>query len=171
MFTKKPFKLLAICLAGAIAASIATAGNYGYKSKKAKQDLVGVAASADNFTTLVAAVKAAGLVETLQGDGPFTVFAPTDEAFAALPAGTIESLLKPENKDQLVSILTYHVVPAKVLAKDVSPGKVATANGTKVEIAVNDRGVMIQGANVITTDIMASNGVIHVIDRVIIPEA
>ncbi|MBK1876701.1 fasciclin domain-containing protein [Pelagicoccus mobilis] len=171
MFTKTPIKFLAICLAGVIAASFATAGNYGYKSKKAKQDLVGVAASAENFTTLVAAVKAADLVDVLQGEGPYTVFAPTDEAFAALPEGTIESLLRPENKDKLVSILTYHVVPAKVLAKDVAAGKVATANGSKIEIAINDGTVMVQDANVVATDIMASNGVIHVIDKVIIPEA
>lgn len=171
MFIKAPIRLLALCLAGLITASIASAGTYGYKSKKVKKDLVDVAASAENFTTLVAAVKAADLVKTLQSEGPFTVFAPTDEAFAALPAGTVESLLKPENKDKLVSILTYHVVPAKVLAKDVAAGKVATANGSKVKIAIDDGNVMVQDATVVATDIMASNGVIHVIDKVIIPES
>lgn len=169
MKLRTPLKLIAIALASALALSFANAGSY--KSKKASKDLVGVAASAENFSTLVAAVKAADLVDVLQGDGPYTVFAPTDEAFAALPEGTLESLLKPENKDQLVAILTHHVVPAKVLAKDVASGTVNTANGSQLEIAVNSGTVMVGGAKVVATDIMASNGVIHVIDKVIVPEA
>ncbi|EDY82510.1 hypothetical protein VDG1235_2133 [Verrucomicrobiia bacterium DG1235] len=169
MTLKTTLKALIITLAGTLALSSATAGSY--KSKKETKDIVGVAASAENFSTLVAAVKAADLVGVLQGDGPYTVFAPTDAAFAALPEGTLETLLKPENKDQLIAILTYHVVPAKVLAKDVSAGMVDTANGTKLNIALSNGSVMVQDATVVATDIMASNGVIHVIDKVIIPEA
>ncbi|MCG8601189.1 MAG: fasciclin domain-containing protein [Verrucomicrobiales bacterium] len=133
------------------------------------KDIVDIAAGNDDFSTLVAAVKAAGLVDTLKGDGPFTVFAPTNEAFAKLPEGTVESLLKPENKDKLVSILTYHVVPAKVMAKDVAAGEVATVNGQKAEVSVADGKVAIDGAKVTATDIVGSNGVIHVIDTVILP--
>lgn len=133
------------------------------------KDIVDIAAGNDDFSTLVAAVKAAGLVDTLKGDGPFTVFAPTNEAFAKLPEGTVESLLKPENKDKLVSILTYHVVPAKVMAKDVAAGVVATVNGQKAEVSVADGKVAIDGANITATDIVGSNGVIHVIDTVILP--
>lgn len=137
---------------------------------KGKGDIVDTAAGNEDFSTLVAAVKAAGLVETLKGDGPFTIFAPTNEAFAKLPEGTVENLLKPENKDQLVGILTYHVVPGKVMAADVAPGEVGTVNGEKAEISVSDDSVMIDGAKVIATDVAASNGVIHVIDTVILPE-
>lgn len=169
MTLKTPLKLTIVAIASALAISFASAGNYG--AKKETKDIVGVAAAAENFSTLVAAVKAADLVGVLQGEGPFTVFAPTNEAFAALPAGTLESLLKPENKDKLIAILTYHVVPAQVLAKDVAAGMVATANGAKVKIAVKGGSVMVQDANVVATDIMAKNGVIHVIDKVIIPEA
>ncbi len=114
-------------------------------------------------------MKAAGLVETLQGDGPFTVFAPTNAAFAALPAGTVESLLKPENKDQLIAILTYHVVAGKVMSTDLSDGmKAATVNGAEVTITTAD-GAKVNGANVAAADIVASNGVVHVIDAVILP--
>ena len=134
----------------------------------AKKDIVDTAVSAGGFETLVAAVKAAGLVETLKGEGPFTVFAPTDAAFAALPEGTVESLLKPENKDKLVAILTYHVVAGKVMAADVKTMEVATVNGKKASIVVAD-GVKIDNATVVKTDIKCSNGVIHVIDAVIIP--
>ncbi|MFO0953512.1 MAG: fasciclin domain-containing protein [Isosphaeraceae bacterium] len=140
----------------------------------ADKDVVDVAVSAGSFKTLVAAVKAAGLVDTLKGEGPFTVLAPTDEAFAKLPAGTVESLLKPENKDQLVAILTYHVIPAKALAAQVVTldGKsVKTVNGAEVKVSVHGGDVMINGAKVIKTDIPASNGVIHVIDSVILPPA
>ena len=134
------------------------------------KDIVDTAAGAGSFTTLVAAVQAAGLVDTLKGDGPFTVFAPTDDAFAALPAGTVETLLKPENKDQLVSILTYHVVPGKVMSGDLSDGMTAaTVQGSDVTIGTTD-GVTVNGANVVQADIAASNGVIHVIDQVILPK-
>ncbi|MCL4215126.1 MAG: fasciclin domain-containing protein [Gemmatimonadales bacterium] len=134
-------------------------------------DIVDVAIGAGSFKTLVAAVKAAGLVETLKSEGPFTVFAPTDEAFAKLPAGTLEMLLKPENKDKLAAILTYHVVPGKVLAKDVvGLTSAKTAQGSSVTVKVSNGTVMIDNAKVVKTDIAASNGVIHVIDTVIMPK-
>jgi uncharacterized surface protein with fasciclin (FAS1) repeats len=133
------------------------------------QDIVDTAVGAGSFTTLVAAVEAAGLVETLKGEGPFTVFAPTDEAFAALPAGTVDTLLLPENRDQLVAILTYHVVPGKVMSGDLTNGmEAATVQGAPVTI-MTEGGVTVNGANVVTADIEASNGVIHVIDAVILP--
>ncbi|GAP09818.1 secreted and surface protein containing fasciclin-like repeats [Bellilinea caldifistulae] len=136
----------------------------------APQTIVDIAVADGRFTTLVAAVQAAGLVETLAGEGPFTVFAPTDEAFAKLPAGTIEELLKPENKQQLTDILLYHVVPGKVMAADVvNLSEAETALGEKVSIKVEDGKVFINDAQVILTDIEASNGVIHVIDTVILP--
>ena len=137
-----------------------------------KKDIVDTAAGAENFKTLVAAVKAAGLVDTLKSDGPFTVMAPTDEAFAKLPPGTVESLLKPENKDKLVAILKYHVIPSKAMAADVVglDGKeVKTAEGSSARIAVRGDTVMIDNARVIKTDIECTNGVIHVIDTVILP--
>ncbi len=135
-------------------------------------DIVDTAIEAGQFNTLAAALKAAGLVETLRGDGPFTVFAPTDEAFSKLPKGTVETLLKPENRDQLVSILTYHVVPGKVKASEVTKlDNATTVNGQRVAIEVKSGKVMIDNATVIATDVMASNGVIHVIDRVILPES
>lgn len=136
-----------------------------------EKDIVDIAAANDDFSTLVAAVKAAGLVETLKGDGPFTVFAPTNAAFAALPEGTVENLLKEENKEQLVAVLTYHVVAGKVMAADVKPGEVVTVQGGKAKIAVSGESVTINGANISATDIEASNGVIHVIDSVILPPA
>ena len=127
-------------------------------------------AVAGKFNTLVAAAKAAGLVETLSGKGPLTVFAPTDEAFAALPEGTVENLLKPENIDQLTAILTYHVVPGKVMSGDLSDDMEAeTVQGSTVTIDL-DNGVMVEEATVVTADVEATNGVIHVIDRVILPE-
>jgi uncharacterized surface protein with fasciclin (FAS1) repeats len=132
-------------------------------------DIVDTAVGAGTFTTLVAAVQAAGLVDTLKGEGPFTVFAPTDEAFAALPAGTVEDLLKPENKDKLAAILTYHVVAGKVMSTDLTEGMTAaTVNGADVTITL-DGGAKVNGANVTTADIEATNGVIHVIDAVIMP--
>ena len=135
-----------------------------------KKDIVDTAVGAEAFTTLVAAVKAAGLVETLKGDGPFTVFAPTDEAFGKLPEGTVETLLKPENKDKLVAVLTYHVVPGKVMAADVVKLKNAkTVQGGEVDIMVDGGKVKVDNANVVKTDIECSNGVIHVIDAVILP--
>ncbi|MEM7024611.1 MAG: fasciclin domain-containing protein [Pseudomonadota bacterium] len=135
-------------------------------------DIVDTAVSADDFNTLVAAVEAAGLVETLKGEGPFTVFAPTDEAFAALPEGTVENLLKPENKDQLVAVLTYHVVPGKTMSGDLA-GKsldVASVQGEEISIDATGSDVMIDDAKVTQADIETSNGVIHVIDAVILPE-
>jgi len=134
-------------------------------------DIVDVAASNKSFKTLVAAVKAADLVKTLKSEGPFTVFAPTDEAFAKLPEGTLESLLKPENKKKLVSILTYHVVPGKVMAKDVKSGMVKTASGSSFKLKVGKKGVYVDKAKVVATDVMADNGVIHVIDAVILPKS
>lgn len=133
------------------------------------KSIVGIAAGNDDFSTLVAAVKAAGLVETLSGDGPFTVFAPTNAAFAKLPEGTVESLLKPENKSKLAAILTYHVVPGKVMAADVKAGKVKTVNGKEFTISVSGGTVMVDKAKVVATDILGTNGVIHVLDSVILP--
>lgn len=145
----------------------ANAGSYGKK-----KDIVDIAASNSDFSTLVAAVKAAGLVDTLKSNGPFTVFAPTNEAFAKLPEGTVESLLKPENKDKLISILTYHVVPGKVYAKQVvSLSDAKTVEGSKIAINTANGKVMVDNANVVKTDIKAKNGVIHVIDSVILPGA
>jgi transforming growth factor-beta-induced protein len=136
----------------------------------AKADIVDTAVSAGSFKILVAAVQAAGLVDTLKGAGPFTVFAPTDAAFAKLPKGTIESLLKPENRANLQAILTYHVVAGKVLASDVVKiSSAKTVNGKSASVKVSDAGVMIDGAKVVATDIETSNGVIHVIDSVILP--
>ena len=135
-----------------------------------KKDIVDTAVNAGSFETLVAAVEAAGLVDTLKGEGPFTVFAPTDEAFAALPEGTVEDLLKPENIDQLTAILTYHVVPGKVMSSDLTDDMSATTvQGSNVMIDL-DNGVMVENANVVSADIETSNGVIHVIDTVILPE-
>ncbi len=138
-------------------------------------DIVDIAAANPNFSTLVAAVQAAGLVDTLKGPGPFTVFAPTNDAFAALPAGTVESLLLPENKDQLISILTYHVVPGQVSAGDVLGTRqdVATVQGSTVDVnglvGKYGSGVKVNDANVIQADIFATNGVIHAIDKVLLP--
>ena len=132
------------------------------------QDIVTIASGNEDFSTLVAAVGAAGLVETLQGEGPFTVFAPTNAAFAALPAGLVDKLLLAENKDLLVKILTYHVVAGKVMSTDVMAGEVASVEGQNITITT-EGGVKVNGANVVTVDIEASNGVIHVIDAVILP--
>jgi len=149
------------------------AGECASKSVKVKksQDIVDTAVAAGSFKTLAAALTAADLVETLKGKGPFTVFAPTDEAFAKLPEGTIADLLKPENKDKLTAILTYHVVPGRVLAADVV--KLSSANtvqGSEVKIQVKEGKVYVDDATVTATDIKSSNGVIHVIDSVIMPE-
>ena len=138
---------------------------------KSQKDIVDTAVAAGNFKTLAAALQAAGLVDTLKGTGPFTVFAPTDEAFAKLPAGTVDDLLKPENHDKLVAILTYHVVPGKVMAKDVVKlHEAKTVNGKDVKIMAEGGKVMVDNANVTKTDIACSNGVIHVIDSVILPQ-
>ena len=150
---------LALTLVVAISTSSAKAG-----------DIVDTAAGAEGFSTLVAAVKAAGLVDTLKGEGPFTVFAPTDEAFAALPEGTLDSLLQPENRETLVKILTYHVVPGRVTASDVVKlSSAETAQGSSIEITTEKGAVKVDCANVIKTDIDCSNGIIHVIDKVIMP--
>ena len=140
-------------------------------SSHTKMDIVDTAVKAGSFNTLVAAVQAAGLAETLKGEGPFTVFAPTDDAFAKLPAGTLDDLLKPENKDKLAAILTYHVVSGKVMAKDVMTMKEAkTVNGQSVMVSMEADTVMIDNAKVVQADVECSNGVIHVIDTVILPK-
>lgn len=137
---------------------------------KVEADIVDLAVQTEFLSTLVAAVKAGDLVDVLKGDGPFTVFAPTNEAFAKLPAGTVENLLKPENKAQLVAVLTYHVVPGKVMSTDLKDGmKAKTAQGGEVTISLKDGKAMVNGATVTAADIEASNGVVHVIDTVILP--
>jgi uncharacterized surface protein with fasciclin (FAS1) repeats len=147
----------------ALALSVAFVGAAQAQTK----DIVDTAVGAGTFKTLVAAVQAAGLVETLKGPGPFTVFAPNDAAFAKLPAGTVDALLK--DKQKLAAILTYHVVPGKVMAKDVKAGDVKTANGQMLTIKT-DGGVTVNGAKVIAVDVATSNGVIHVIDTVVLPK-
>lgn len=184
---------LTIALAAAVASPAMACDTCGCKDKKSgeagaaactcgegkcaacdakKKDIVDVAAGNDQFSTLVAAVKAAGLVDALKGDGPLTVFAPTNDAFAKLPAGTVESLLEPGNKDQLVKILTYHVVAGKVTAEQVVElDSAETLQGSEVSIAVEDGTVKVNDSKVVKTDIMAKNGVIHVIDTVLMPSA
>lgn len=159
--------------AGAVAAlSVAAPANAQMYAGNMDPDIVDVAASAGTFNTLVAAVQAAGLVETLKGDGPFTVFAPTDEAFAKLPAGTVESLLLPENVDQLVAILTYHVVSGKFMASDVVGLKSAeTVQGQNLTVSIRDGVPMVDESKIVQTDIAARNGVIHVIDTVLLPSS
>ena len=164
-----------------MAAGVASAQCQGSKSENeheaklthvamgGEKDIVATAVGAGKFNTLAAALKAAGLVEALQGKGPFTVFAPTDEAFAALPKGTVEMLLKPENKAKLTAILTYHVVSGEVLAKDVTTGGVQTLNGQRIDLTAGGGSVTVDGAKVTAADVMATNGVIHVIDKVIMP--
>ena len=140
-------------------------------AEEAGSTIVDLAVATDSLSTLVAAVTAADLVETLSGDGPFTVFAPTNDAFAALPEGTLDDLLLPENVDQLTSILTFHVVPAAALSTDLSDGMMLeTVNGEMLEVSIADGVVSINGATVVSADIEASNGVVHVIDRVILPK-
>jgi len=153
-----------------LALSLSIAGAATAESMPDK-DIVDTAVSAGSFKTLVAAAQAAGLVSVLKGEGPLTVFAPTDEAFKKLPAGTVENLLKPENKDKLVSILTYHVVPGRVTADKVAGLRSAkTVNGQELKVSKKDGKVMIDNARVTSTDILASNGVIHVIDTVVLPK-
>ena len=147
-----------------------TQAQCGSDSKKTAANIVDVAVSTDFLSTLVAAVKAGDMVETLQGDGPFTVFAPTNEAFEALPEGTLDMLLMPENKDKLVKVLTYHVVSGKVKSTDLSDGMNArSVEGSEIMVKVSDKSVKVNDAQVTSADIMASNGVVHVIDRVILP--
>ena len=164
--------LYAVAALAAALALPAAASAQSHATHHASKDIVQTAVGAGTFNTLVAAVKAAGLVETLQGKGPFTVFAPTDAAFAKLPAGTVEGLLA--NPQALAKILTFHVVPGKVMAADIVKAKRATpttANGATLDVVVRDGRVLVNGANVVTADVVASNGVIHVIDTVLIPEA
>jgi len=151
-------------------AAIATLAVPAFADHHGEKNIVATAAANPDFSTLVAAVKAAGLVETLSGEGPFTVFAPNNAAFDKLPEGTVEMLLKPENKEKLISILTYHVVPAKVMAAEVKTMMAPTVNGTESSVKVADGKVTVDGANVIATDVKASNGVIHVIDAVLMPK-
>lgn len=163
---KKILTIGALLMSSLIFMPLAQAEHHGMK-----KDIVDVAVENGSFTTLVAAIKAAGLVDTLKGEGPFTVFAPTDEAFAKLPEGTLTMLLLPENKEKLVSVLTYHVVAGKVMAADVMKiDSAATLQGQNVLIKTMDGKVMIDDANVVTADVQASNGVIHVIDSVILPK-
>jgi uncharacterized surface protein with fasciclin (FAS1) repeats len=158
-------------LAGAVAVA-AVVMTSGVSARAQGKDIVDTAVAAGQFKTLAAALQAAGLVDTLKGAGPFTVFAPTDEAFAKLPKGTVEDLLKPENKAKLTAILTYHVVPGKVMAADVVKVKEAkTVQGGSVKVSTMGTTVMIDNAHVVKTDIAASNGVIHVIDAVILPKS
>jgi uncharacterized surface protein with fasciclin (FAS1) repeats len=174
---RKQTRIFSIALAMAIIPLTAQAhcgacGAGGDKEHKhaQKSDIVDTAVAAGSFNTLAAALTAAGLVDTLKGDGPFTVFAPTDEAFAKLPAETLESLLKPENKQQLTDILTYHVVAGKVKAKKVvKMDSIETIEGSDIAIRVEDGTVYVDNAKVVKTDVYASNGVIHVIDTVLIP--
>ncbi|MEJ2158437.1 MAG: fasciclin domain-containing protein [Desulfobacteraceae bacterium] len=165
--------LILIAIAMSLPSS-ALAGGYGHSKTASgnmeKADIVDKARSAGSFNTLVSALQAADLTETLKGEGPFTVFAPTDAAFEQLPAGTVADLLKPENKLKLQSILTYHVVPGKVVSSDaVNLTSAKTVNGQSFRISNSGSGLMVDDATVTTADIMASNGVIHVIDRVIMP--
>lgn len=156
-----------------VAALLAFAGQAvagGHAAAKAKKDIVDTAAAAGTFQTLIAAAQAAELVDALKGEGPLTVFAPNDAAFAALPEGTVENLLKPENKAQLQAVLLYHVVSGKIMAGDIGSGaSPATLEGQKIDVVASADGVTVNGANVIAADIEASNGVIHVIDAVILP--
>lgn len=162
---------VALSMAFAGMTSPVAAGDAATAKPTTEQTIVEVAVGNKAFSTLVAAVKAGGLVETLSGDGPFTVFAPTDEAFAALPEGTVEMLVKPENKAKLVKILTYHVVAGKVMASDVvNLTEAKTVQGSTVDIEVKDGAVMIDKAKVIKADVDCKNGVIHVIDKVLLPE-
>lgn len=170
-FTGKVLSTIALCSA-LFAATASNAAHHEDGETMSKPSIVEIAVSNPDFSTLVAALQAADLVETLSGDGPFTVFAPTNEAFAQLPAGTLDMLLLPENKDKLVAILTYHVVSGKVMAADVVTLTEATSvQGDSIAISVTDAGVMVDGANVTATDIEASNGVIHVIDAVVLPNS
>ncbi len=168
------FKRVLIAATAVVSAAFAVsafADHHKEGGMMSKSDIVDTAVAAGQFQTLAAALTAADLVGTLKSDGPFTVFAPTDEAFAKLPEGTVETLLKPENKDQLIAVLTYHVVAGKVAAQDVVKlDSATTVNGADVAITVADGGVQVDNANVVATDIEASNGIIHVIDTVILPK-
>ena len=166
------FEIAKFAAVAATVVGLAVGNSSAYAVDAAKMDIVDTAVAAGSFKTLAAALGAAGLVDTLKGAGPFTVFAPTDDAFAKLPAGTVEELLKPENKGKLTAILTYHVVDGNVMAADVVKLKEAkTLNGMMVNVMVNGGTVMINDATVTSADIAASNGVIYVIDSVLLPPA
>ena len=172
MFRRQTLRMIVATAAlGAVAGCAAISDTVTSATTAPSGDIVETAIGAGSFTTLVAAVQAAGLVETLQGEGPFTVFAPTDDAFAALPEGTVETLLRPENRDELVTILTYHVVPGQVAAADLigTSSDVATVEGRTVAVDGTGDGVTVNGATVQTPDVFATNGVIHVIDTVLLP--
>ena len=168
-------KTLKTLFAALIISSFVFSGNVSAQcatdtEEKKSSDIVDLAVSTEFLSTLVTAVKAGDLVETLKGNGPFTVFAPTNDAFSALPEGTLESLLLPENKDKLVAILSYHVVPGKVKSADLSDGmKAKTVQGSNIEVDISESGVKVNDASVTKADIEASNGVVHVIDKVILP--
>ncbi len=168
-------KTLKTLFAALIISSFVFSGNVSAQcatdtEEKKSSDIVDLAVSTEFLSTLVAAVKAGDLVETLKGSGPFTVFAPTNDAFSALPEGTLESLLLPENKDKLVAILSYHVVPGKVKSTDLSDGmKAKTVQGSNIKVDISESGVKVNDASVTKADIEASNGVVHVIDKVILP--
>lgn len=167
---KRSLRMISLAEAVAVMLSLSP-GVFAQKNPPARKDIVETAVAAGSFKTLAAALQAAGLVDTLKGKGPFTVFAPTDEAFAKLPAGTVENLLKPENKDKLVAILTYHVVPGKVLAaRVVKMTSAKTVNGQSLSISVNDGTVTVDNAKVVKTNILCTNGVIHVVDTVLMPK-
>jgi uncharacterized surface protein with fasciclin (FAS1) repeats len=164
--------LLGLSVAALVLSAPVHAGGHGGAAAPKPMDIVDTAVAAGSFNTLVAAVQAAGLVDALKGEGPLTVFAPTDEAFAKLPAGTLDDLLKPENKDTLTSILLYHVVSGKIMSGDIgSAASPATLQGATIDVKAGADGVTVNGANVVAADVAASNGVIHVIDAVILPPA
>jgi uncharacterized surface protein with fasciclin (FAS1) repeats len=165
-------KFLVGLFATAALTGVANAAHHEKGEMSAKKDIVATAVTNGNFKTLTAALKAAGLVETLRGDGPFTVFAPTDAAFAKLPEGTVATLLKPENKEKLIAVLTYHVVPGKVMAKTaVTLDAAETVQGSSLTLAVKGDKLMVDNATVVMADVEASNGVIHVIDSVVLPKS
>ena len=170
MNRRRHVKAILLGLAGALVLASSLTTYAGPKPSPSK-DIVDTAVAAGSFKTLATALQAAGLVDTLKGKGPFTVFAPTDEAFAKLPPGTVEDLLNPENKEKLAAILTYHVVPGRVLAAQViKMNSAKTVNGQSVTISANGGAVMVDNAKVVKTDILCSNGVIHVIDSVVLPK-
>ena len=170
MKTSRIYAVAAIVLGASFSAVLLSRPQGAVAGETAKKDIVDTAVAAGKFNTLAAALKAGGLVDTLRGDGPFTVFAPTDDAFAKLPAGTVEELLKPENKEKLVALLTYHVVPARAMAKDVAGmSSAGTVNGKEVKLKAQGGKVMVNNATVTKADVVASNGVIHVIDTVLLP--
>lgn len=177
MFKKILMTTVALGMIGASGAAIANDHDHSddtmaHAEKAMDHDIVDTAMANEDFSTLVAAVKAAELVDALKADGPFTVFAPTNAAFEALPEGTVDTLLLPENKAKLQSVLTYHVVPGNIMAADIADGEteVTTLEGTTLTVTKTADGVMVDGANVTSTDIKTSNGVIHVIDAVVMPE-